>query len=112
VSETGAIGRIADILNVTPYLCKDRTSSAWSGVVGVELLCAPAVRAHGWRDGSCARAPSLTSVHGPGWLRAGDMMFDGVIPLGGSVAAARSFWAVQQLMAGRSLSGAGRGASV
>ena len=30
----------------------------------------------------CARAPGLTSVHDPGWLRAGDMMFDGVIPLG------------------------------
>src|SRR4051812_44313547 len=30
----------------------------------------------------CARAPSLTSVRGPGWLRAGDMMCDGVIPLG------------------------------
>jgi len=29
----------------------------------------------------CARAPSLTSVHDPP-LRAGDMMFDGVIPLG------------------------------
>jgi hypothetical protein len=30
----------------------------------------------------CARAPSLTSVHDPGWLRVGDKMFDGVIPLG------------------------------
>jgi hypothetical protein len=33
----------------------------------------------------CARAPSLTSVHDPGWLRAGDMMCDGVIPLGEAV---------------------------
>ena len=40
------------------------------------------VRARGCWCGSCARAPSLTSVHDPGWLRAGDMMFDGVIPLG------------------------------
>ena len=30
----------------------------------------------------CARAPSLISVHDPGWLRVGDMMVDGVIPLG------------------------------
>jgi hypothetical protein len=30
----------------------------------------------------CARAPRLTSVHDPGWLRAGDKMSDGVIPLG------------------------------
>src|SRR3954465_7852886 len=30
----------------------------------------------------CARAPSLTSGRGPGGLRAGDMMCDGVIPLG------------------------------
>ena len=26
----------------------------------------------------CARAPSLISVHDPGWFRTGDMMFDGV----------------------------------
>ena len=30
----------------------------------------------------CARAPSLISVHDPCLLRAGDMMVDGVIPLG------------------------------
>src|ERR1700687_5891508 len=29
-------------------------------------------------SGRCARAPSLISVHGPGWLRVGDMMVDGV----------------------------------
>src|SRR4051812_21400228 len=29
----------------------------------------------------CARAPSLISVLDPAWLRAGDMMVDGVIPL-------------------------------
>jgi hypothetical protein len=30
----------------------------------------------------CARALSLISVLGPVWLRAGDMMVGGVIPLG------------------------------
>jgi hypothetical protein len=35
-----------------------------------------------WRGWLCARAPGLTSVRDPGWLRVGDMMFDGVIPLG------------------------------
>ena len=33
----------------------------------------------------CARAPSLILVHDPGWLRVGDMMVDGVIPLGEAV---------------------------
>lgn len=35
----------------------------------------------GWRS-SVRAAPGLTSVRGRGWLRAGDVMFDGVIPLG------------------------------
>jgi hypothetical protein len=30
----------------------------------------------------CARAPGLTLVLDPGWLRIGDEMFDGVIPRG------------------------------
>ena len=30
----------------------------------------------------CARAPSLISVHDPEGVRVGDMMVDGVIPLG------------------------------
>ena len=30
----------------------------------------------------CARAPGLVSVHDSGWFRVGDMMVDGVIPLG------------------------------
>ena len=48
----------------------------------------------------CARAPSLISVHDPGWLRTGDMMFDGVLPLGEkSVAAALSMMAVHLLVA-------------
>jgi hypothetical protein len=43
----------------------------------------------------CARAPSRISVHAPGgWLRGGDMMVDGVIPLGVSIAAALSLEAV------------------
>ena len=29
----------------------------------------------------CARAPSLISVHEPGWFRVGDMMVEEVIPL-------------------------------
>ena len=33
----------------------------------------------------CARAPSLISVHDSGWFRVGDMMVDGVIPLGEAV---------------------------
>ena len=33
----------------------------------------------------CARAPSLISVRGPGLFRVGDMMVDGVIPLGGAL---------------------------
>src|SRR5207248_8365383 len=32
-------------LSLVPYLCRDRTSSAWSGVVGVELLRARVARA-------------------------------------------------------------------
>src|SRR5215207_4998294 len=63
-------------------LVQGPASSAGSGAVG--LNC-------GWVGGACARsrvpvvcarAPSLTSVHDPGWLRAGDMTFDRVIPLG------------------------------
>ena len=46
----------------------------------------------------CARALSLISVLDPGWLRAGDMMVDGVIPLGECVAAARSIRAVHELV--------------
>jgi hypothetical protein len=38
------------------------------------------VGGRGWGEGSlwCARAPSLILVRDPGWLRVGDMMFDGV----------------------------------
>ena len=48
------------------------------------LNCRWAGGARVWLVGRvvCARAPSLTSVRDPGWLRAGDMMFDGVIALG------------------------------
>ena len=68
---------------MTTYLCRDPASSASSAVIGCD----------GWRGGGgacarlavrvvCARAPSLISVRDPEWLRAGDMMVDGVIPLG------------------------------
>jgi hypothetical protein len=63
-----------------PYLCRARASSAGSGLTGHERTggaCARLVVRV-----VCARAPSLTSVHDPVWLRAGDMMVDGVIPLG------------------------------
>jgi hypothetical protein len=66
-----------------PYLCRDRASSAASAIIGCNGLTGPggacarlAVRV------VCARAPSLISVRDPEWLRAGDMMVDGVIPLG------------------------------
>ena len=36
----------------------------------------------GWGSGVCARAPSLILVRDPGLSRVGDMMVDGVIPLG------------------------------
>ena len=66
-----------------PYLCRDRTSSAWSGVVGIELLRAGDARARSTVRVVCARAPSLTLVRDPRvGSGAGDMMFDGVIPLG------------------------------
>ena len=52
----------------------------FKGVTGVVLFGGACAR---WRGCMlCARAPGLTSVRDPGWLRAGDMMFDGVVPLG------------------------------
>jgi hypothetical protein len=52
----------------------------FKGVTGVVLFGGACAR---WRGCLlCARAPGLTSVRDPGWLRAGDMMFDGVVPLG------------------------------
>ena len=71
-----------------PAYLSDRVSVKFGG--GVGLLS----------GGMCARAPGLTSVRDQGvGSRAGDMMFDGVIPLGVSVAAARSFWAVHGVAA-------------
>jgi len=69
---------------VSPYLCRDRTSSAWSGVVRVELLrVVGGACARLMGHALCARAPGLTSVRDPRvGSGAGDMMFDGVIPLG------------------------------
>ena len=48
-----------------PYLCRDLTSSAWSGVVGIELVRAGDARARLAVRVVCARAPSLTSVRDP-----------------------------------------------
>ena len=62
-----------------PYLCRDPASSAWSGVVGIELS-ARAGGACARLAGRvvCARAPGLTSVHDPRvGSEAGDEMFDG-----------------------------------
>jgi hypothetical protein len=57
-------------------------SSAGSRVVGVELQSAGGACARSRGHALCARAPSLTSVHDPRvGSGAGDMMFDGVIPL-------------------------------
>ena len=67
----------------SPYLCRDLASSAGSGVVGVELRLAGGACARLVGRVVCARAPSLTSVRDPRvGSGAGDMMFDGVIPLG------------------------------
>src|SRR5215204_6412307 len=99
--------RSARVTDTTaPYLCRDASASATSGLsllwvadatcgrwlsVGGGAL-SPLGRPAGpsakrltgavpaLSDGACARAPSLISVHGPGWLRVGDMMGDGVIP--------------------------------
>jgi hypothetical protein len=50
-------------------------------VVGERLrvLGGPWARSPGW---VCARELSLISVLDPGWLRVGDMMVGGMIPLG------------------------------
>jgi hypothetical protein len=69
--------------SVAPYLCGGPASSARSGVVRVELRSAGGACARLMVRVVCARAPSLTSVHDPRvGSGAGDMMFDGVIPLG------------------------------
>jgi hypothetical protein len=81
-----------------PYLCRDAGASATPGLSGLVVAGAPgmAVLAGGRAECDvggarwprlecsavlvCARAPSLISVRGPGWLRVGNMMGDGVIP--------------------------------
>ncbi|MGA9775890.1 MAG: transposase, partial [Candidatus Dormiibacterota bacterium] len=50
---------------IAPYLCRDRMSSTWSGVVGIEVLRAGDARARSTVRVLCARAPSLTSVRDP-----------------------------------------------
>jgi hypothetical protein len=47
----------------------------------------------------CARAPSLISVADPGWFRAGDMMVDGVVPLGEALRPLGLMMAVHLLVA-------------
>jgi len=56
----GALEEIERVL-ATPYLCRDRASSARSGVCWVELLRAWVARARGWwGSDSCARGrPAL-----------------------------------------------------
>jgi hypothetical protein len=68
--------------DVAPYLCRIPVSSAGTGFEGTDWFGAGGAcgRLEVWFV--CARAPSLISVHGPGWFRVGDMMVDGVIPLG------------------------------
>jgi hypothetical protein len=62
-----------------PYLCRMFIASpvdcggAWARLVVVVVVV------------GCARALSLISVLGPGWLRVGDMMGGGVIPRGYAV---------------------------
>jgi hypothetical protein len=70
-------------------------------------------------DGACARAPGLISVHGPGWLRVGDMMVDGVIPQRAVIPPKEALRPLGLQGrprpaggGGRSMPGAGRGASV
>jgi hypothetical protein len=93
-------------IEAAPYLCRDHEASARFGLLLLRVVGAT----RDWRssagggalsplgrpggpsaerltgavlallDGGCARAPGLISVHGPGWLRVGDMMVAGVIP--------------------------------
>ena len=63
-----------------PYLCRDASASVASGLMWSRLLVVGGACARLLVGVWCARAPGLISVHGPGWLRVGDMMVDGVIP--------------------------------
>jgi hypothetical protein len=84
----------------SPPISGRSSVSSWARSAGLDetevrpLICAgcrcqAAVwvgRGAGWRVRiGCARAPSLISVCDPGWLRIGDMMVDGVVPLGDAV---------------------------
>ena len=51
-----------------------------AGLSGLVWSDAPGGGGVGWCV--CARAPSRISVRDPGWFRGGEMMVDGVIPLG------------------------------
>ena len=66
-----------------PYLCRAQPSSAGSGLSVLNWRVAGGECARLMMGVVCARAPSLTSVRDPRvGSGAGDMMFDGVIPLG------------------------------
>jgi hypothetical protein len=86
VRDRSALSEVVDLDSdlapapAAPYLCRDAWASAASGLVWLVLwvVGGACARLLGWVW--CARAPGLISVHGPGWLRVGDMMVDGVIP--------------------------------
>ena len=64
-----------------PYLSRRLVSSGRSRFVGERATPAGGAWAR-WAGQGCARVPGLTLVHDPAVQRAGDKMFDGVIPLG------------------------------
>ena len=79
----GAMSERSHSSSSLPLTCAGTPRQAQvHGVVGGELRLAGGACAGLVVRVVCARAPSLTSVHDPGWFRGGDMMFDGVIPLG------------------------------
>ncbi|MCA1681401.1 MAG: hypothetical protein LC777_21870, partial [Actinobacteria bacterium] len=81
------IERLSDAIEaaIAPYLCRDRIVKRLRSGLTVSAFAefGGALARLRVRGVVCARAPSLTSVHDPRvGCGAGDMMFDGVIPLG------------------------------
>src|ERR687895_387718 len=66
--------------DATLLICAGTQRQAPDPIVRVELRVDGGARS--FVRVVCARAPSLISVHGPGGPGAGDMMVDGVVPLG------------------------------
>jgi hypothetical protein len=62
-----------------------KPASCWRGVVVAARQVSGGAWARLMMWVGCARALSLISVLGPGWLRAGDMMGGGVFPRGYAV---------------------------